>query len=229
MEKQHLNGTSVNNIKKEDFILLSEVQKKEIIYAKINEVCEQKRKNPYGREEFELRYKENNDYYTRERNLGLNYQNDREAYITPEDYMFMLYINPNSFNYSIDDNVRYKMRNLDRQIGTKSANAIIKKDPSIIGSSIENLNAKLEILKGEECLESFIKKPKNLRASTEMIYACIQLDRIYYGIERERDAARMLNIPRKKGISKSELLAKFLLPAKYKTIKGEKSEIKNGR
>ena len=173
-EKVFLDTLKANQHKKrkDDFILLSEQEKKEYIFKKLN-----RRRALNDRPEYDISFLERKYERLRRYMLDIRNQNVPEkAKLSENDFFKILYDTPTLLSSSLTNRIVPALENLDyhKYIGMENASKIIREDASVLCSSIARTNIQIKVLKENDLLTTCLEKPRNFRTSPEMLYGLIE-------------------------------------------------------
>ena len=158
--------------KKSDFLEMSEQEKKEFLFKKLNRRRSLNNRNEYENSFLEKKYERLRRYLLEIRNQNI----PKEDRLSEDNFFKILYDTPTLLSSSLRQRIVPALENLDyhNDIGTKNATKIIRDDASILCSSMQRTNLQIRILTDNGYLENFLQKPRNFRTSPEMIYGLIE-------------------------------------------------------
>ena len=216
-EKVFLDTLKTNQHKKrkDDFILLSEQEKKEYIFKKLN-----RRRALNDRPEYDTPFLEKKYARLRRYLLEIRNQNVPEkAKLSENDFFKILYDTPTLLSSSLSNRVVTALENLDyhKDIGMENATKIIREDASILCSSIPRTNIQIKILKENDLLETCFEKPRNFRTSPEMMYGLIEYHKAR--VESNKDDKDIFitksKLENKYGLAPEELTKRYSIRKEY--------------
>ena len=198
--------------KKDEFLELSEAEKKKIVFERLNRRRTFNNRDEYSGSFLEKKYARLKTYFLETRNQTI--KNGEK--ILEEDFFKILYDTPTLLSSSLTNKIIPAVENLDNHpdIGTESTNKILRADASILCSSIPRTNLQIRMLKANELLENFMLKPRNFRTSPELLYALIELHRDKK-VKETSIFITKTKLERDYGMTPEKLMKKYDIKEKY--------------
>ena len=162
-----------NKVKeKHQFFSLSEKQKKEEIFRRLNYRRKIRGRNEYSIELLNRKFDRLSNYFQK-RNSRI--QNNADQ-INDEDLLKMLYDYPTLLSMSLSNKIKPIVNQLDyKYLDYSRTSRLLRENPSILGTSLERTAIQMRILKKSNTLEYAIEKPRIFRTSPKLMYALIEL------------------------------------------------------
>ncbi len=168
--EQNRNGTS--GTPKKSFLKLSDEEKKEIIFKKVNQINLNQGRKEYNREFLEKGFERVFNYFYKERNEKLK---DEESKLSKDDIYAMMYDFPKMIAMSLNNKIKPIVNALEYEhLGQANASIVLRENPAVMGTALSRLNLQMKILKATGTLKYVLRKPRILRTSPELMYALIK-------------------------------------------------------
>ena len=218
-EKEFVDTLKSNQHKKrrDDFLGMSEQEKKDYIFTKLNRRRELNDRPPYDLPFLEKKYARLRRYMLEIRNENV----PENARLSEDDFFKILYDTPTLLSSSLRNRVVPALENLDyhKDIGMENASKIIKDDASILCSSIQRTNLQIRILSDNNLLHIFLNKPRSFRTSPELMYGLIEFHKKGKGKNENLDESQIFitktKLQNKYGMNPEDLTRKYNVQDEY--------------
>ncbi len=155
------------------FLALSEDERKDEIFEKLNNRRVARGRPQYSKELLERKYDRLLYYLYEKRNSKIAHQEGEELSI--EDIQCMMYEFPTLLSMSLSNKIKPIIDVLDNEIlDYRRTNKILRDNPSILGTAISRIRLQINILESTGNLSYAIKRPRIFRTSPELMYALVK-------------------------------------------------------